>query len=159
MLGCGTQAERRKAYRQFVETPLREGVLESPWERLEGGVLLGSTEFVRRWRQRASGNAREQPQLRRLRPRLTLAEVVRAVERIKGEPWEQFRDRYGDWGRDMVVWMARRHCGLRLRDLADVTGGLDYGSVAMASKRFGKRLENNRSLRQRYEEVKAKLLQ
>jgi hypothetical protein len=29
----------------------------------------------------------------------------------------------------------------------------------MASKRFGKRLENNRSLRQRYEEVKTKLLQ
>ena len=59
----------------------------------------------------------------------------------------------------MVVWMARRHCGLRLRDLSELTGGLDYGSVAMASKRFGKRLENNRSLRQHYEEVKTKLLQ
>ncbi|HVM62407.1 MAG TPA: hypothetical protein VMV72_16220, partial [Verrucomicrobiae bacterium] len=159
MIGRGRWAERRKAYREFVETPLRDGVLESPWERLEAGVLLGSAAFVRRWRERVSGNTREQPQLRRLRPRLTLAEVVRAVERLKGEPWEQFRDRYGDWGRDMVLWVARRHGGLRLRDLTEATGGLDYGSIAMANKRFGKRLETNRSLRQLYEEIKHQLLQ
>lgn len=159
MIGRGSSPERRKAYGQFVETPLREGLLESPWERLEAGVLLGSAEFVRRWRAQVVGDVREQPQLRRLRLRLTLPEIVRAVERIKGEPWEQFRDRYGDWGRDMVIWVARRHGGLRLRDLAKATGGLDYGSIAMANKRFGKRLETDRALRQHYEDLKTKLLQ
>jgi REP element-mobilizing transposase RayT len=159
MLGRGSWADRRKAYRQFVEAPLRDGMLESPWERLQAGVLLGSAEFVRRWRARATGDAREQPQFRRLQPRITFADVVRAVERLKAEPWEQFRDRYGDWGRDMVLWVARRHGGLRLRQLAQEIGGLDYGSVAMASKRFAKQLETDRSLRQHYEQLKRELLQ
>jgi len=147
------------AYRRFVETPLREGVLENPWERLAAGVLLGTADFVRLWRGRATGDLREQPQLNRLRPRPALTDVVRAVEQIKGEPWEQFRDRYGDWGRDMVVYVARRHGGLRLRELADAMGGLDYGSVAMASKRFSQRLLTDRSLRHHYERIKLQLLQ
>ena len=147
------------AYRRFVETPLREGLLESPWERLQAGVLLGPADFVRRWRGRVTGDAREQPQFKRLRPQPVFTDVVRAVEQIKGEPWERFRDRYGDWGRDMVVYVARRHGGLRLRELAAVTGGLDYGSVAMASKRFGKRLLTDRSLRQHYQRIKTQLLQ
>ena len=159
LLGTAHRNEPTAAYRQFVETPLREGLLESPWERLEAGILLGSVDFVRRWRDRVTGDAREQPQLKRLQPRPTLTEVVRAVERIKGEPWERFRDRYGDWGRDMVVYVARRHGGLRLRELAAATGGLDYGSVAMISKRFAKRLLADRLLRQQYERIKTQLLQ
>lgn len=159
MMGGRTASERQKAYRQFVETPLREGLLENPWERLEAGVLLGTVEFVRRWRARATGDSREQPQLKRLRPRVSLPEAIRAVEHVKQESWEQFRDRYGDWGRDMVVYLARRQGGLRLRDLAEAIGGLDYGSVAMITKRFGKRLEKDRSLRRHYEEVTTQLLQ
>ena len=160
MLGKPARSEPpAAAYRRFVETPLREGLLESPWERLEAGMLLGPADFVRRWRGRVTGDAREQPQFNRLRPRPALTDVVRAVERIKGEPWEQFRDRYGDWGRDMVVYVARRHGGLRLRELANAMGGLDYGSAAMASKRFGQRLLTDRSLRHHYERIKLQLLQ
>ena len=159
MLGRGTLGERRRKYREFVEVPIREGVLESPWERIEAGMLLGTTEFVRRCRNLARGNSREQPQLKQLRERPGLTDVMQAVEHVKGEPWERFRDRYGDWGRDMVIYVAQHHGGLRLRELAAATGGLDYGSVAMASKRFGKRLLANRSLRQQYERVKVQLLQ
>jgi putative transposase len=158
-LGRGTRGEQPRKYREFVEVPIREGVLESPWERVEAGMLLGTAEFVRRCRNLARGNSREQPQLKQLRERPGLPALIRAVERVKGEPWERFRDRYGDWGRDMVVYLGRHHGGLRLRELAVVTGGLDYGSVAMASKRFGKRLLVNRSLRQQYERAKIQLLQ
>jgi putative transposase len=157
MMGGRNTAERQKAYRQFVETPLREGLLESPWERLAAGVLLGTADFVRRWRARVTGDPREQPQLKRLRPRASLTQVIHTVERLKGESWDQFRDRHGDWGRDLVLYLAQRHGGLRSRDLAEVTGGLDYGSVAMAATRFGKRLETDRSLRHHYQQAKAQL--
>ena len=102
---------------------------------------------------------REQPQLRQLRIGPSVAEVVRAVERVKGGSWEQFRDCYGDWGRDLMLYVARRHCGIRLRELASAVGGLDYGSVAVAVQRFGKRLKEDRLLRQQYERVKTTLLQ
>jgi putative transposase len=159
LLEGGSRAERAKAYRRFVEEPLREGLLESPWERLEAGVLLGGAEFVRRWRGRVSGDEREQPQLKRLRVGPGLAEVVRVVEAIKGEKWEAFRDRYGDWGRDLALYVARRHCGMRLRALAQAAGGLDYGSTAVTIQRFNKRLAHDRQARHAYEQVKAKLFQ
>ena len=159
MMGRGSRAEREKAYRRFVEVPVRDGLLESPWERLEAGVLLGAAGFVRRWRGRVRGDAREQPQLKRLRAGPSWAEVVRAVEQIKGEPWERFCDRYGDWGRDLAVYVGRRHCGLRLRELARVAGGLDYGSVAVAVQRFGKRLASDPLLRQHHQRLKEQLLQ
>jgi len=53
-----------------------------------------------------------------LRSRPTWESVVAAVEKVKGEKWEQFRDRSGDWGRDMALLVARRQCGLTLRELA-----------------------------------------
>ncbi|HTS16977.1 MAG TPA: transposase [Verrucomicrobiae bacterium] len=159
MLGRGSQAERQRRYRQFVDEPVREGLLESPWERVEAGLLLGTAAFVRRCRKLARGDTREQPQLKRLRARPGLTEVVRAVERLRGEPWERFRDRHGDWGRDLVLYGARRHCGVRLRELAVVAGGLNYGSVAVAVQRFEQRLQNDPLLRRHDETIRNQLLQ
>jgi putative transposase len=159
MLGHGTRAEREKKYREFVEGPVREGVLESPWERLEAGVLLGTAEFVQRCRKLVRGNPREQPQLKQLREQPGLAEVIRAVERIKGEAWERFRDRHGDWGRDLVLYGARRHCGVRLRELAEAAGGLNYGSAAVIVQRFEKRLKKDALLQDQYEKVRRQLMQ
>jgi hypothetical protein len=81
--------------------PSRVG--ESPWEHLTGQVALGGTEFVRRLRPRVQGNRREQPGLRQLTARPSLDQVIAVVEQIKGERWSAFRDRYGDWGRDLVL--------------------------------------------------------
>jgi REP element-mobilizing transposase RayT len=159
MLGRGTRAERHRRYREFVDEPVREGLLVSPWERVEAGMLLGTAEFVRRCRKLVHGDAREQPQLKRLHPRPGLAQVVRAVERLRAEPWEQFRDRHGDWGRDLVLYAARRHCGVRLRELAVAAGGLNYGSVAVAVQRFEKRLQNDPLLRRHDETIRNQLSQ
>jgi hypothetical protein len=115
-------------------------------ERLEAQVLLGGAEFVRRMRQRASGDLREQPQMKELRGRPGWSEVVRALEAVKGEKWEAFRDRHGDWGRDVGLYVARRRGGIRLRELARQAGGLDYSSVQVAVRRLQQRLEKDRKL-------------
>jgi REP element-mobilizing transposase RayT len=159
MLGHGTGVERRRKYRQFVTEPIREGVLESPWERVEAGLLLGTAQFVQCCRKLLHGNPREQPQLKQLRSRPGLTEVVRAVERLKGEPWERFRDRHGDWGRDLALYTARRHCGVRLRELAGAAGNLNYGSVAVIVQRFERRLQNDARLRQHHQTIRNQLLQ
>ena len=56
------------------------------------------------------------------------------VEKIKGEKWEDFRERYGDWGRDVVLYVGRKGCGLSLRRLGEAVGGMDYAAVSAAIK-------------------------
>lgn len=144
----GGKAERRQreAYREYVESAVRQGMAESPWERLTERVVLGGAKFVRKVGAGLRGDAREQTGLRRLQGRPQLLEVVKVVERIKAENWENFRDRYGDWGRDLVLFLGRKSCGLKLRELGGAAGGIDYVSVSAAVKRFGERAQRDKAL-------------
>ena len=76
-----------------------------------------------------------------------MAEIIAAVEKVKAERWEAFRDRYGDWGRDLVLYLGRRHGGLKLAELGQAVGGLDYTSARMAIHRLRRRLERDSALR------------
>ena len=140
---------RREAYRQYVEAAVREGLMETPWEEVQAQVALGAAAFVRQLRAGLSGNTREQPGLRQLQARPTLAEVIGRVEQLKEEKWAEFRDRYGDWGRDLVLYLGRKDCGLKLRELGQAAGGIDYVSVGAAVKRFEQRLTSDRVLAER----------
>jgi putative transposase len=158
MVGGRGWAEQQRAYQRLVEEAVREGVAESPWERLEAGMVLGGQEFVDHMRRHLRGDEREQPQLRQLRPRPSWEEVVAAVEKVKGERWEAFRDRYGDWGRDLALYVGRRRAGMRLRQLAEAAGGLDYGSAAGAVRRFARRLSHERGLKKLVNAVEQEIL-
>jgi hypothetical protein len=57
-----SRRERARVYREETEEAVRSGLAESPWERLEGQVVLGTAKFVRRMRRLAAGEAAEQPQ-------------------------------------------------------------------------------------------------
>ncbi|HVM62946.1 MAG TPA: transposase, partial [Verrucomicrobiae bacterium] len=146
MVGGRGLAEQQRAYRRLVEEAVREGLVESPWERLEAGVVLGGRQFVQRMRHYLQGDEREQPQIRRLKARPSWEQVVAAVEQVKGERWEQFRDRYGDRGRDMALYLGRRRCGMKLRELAQKVGGIDYVSVAGATRRFAELVRHDKKL-------------
>lgn len=47
---CGgrSRSEQRAALKAYTEEPIRQGVLESPWEGLIGGAVLGDTEYARK---------------------------------------------------------------------------------------------------------------
>ncbi len=130
-LGRGTNRSCR-LYGQYVEQAVMEDVYQDLWQHLRGQVVLGGEDFIQQIQGLLRGDKEEQKGLRQLRSRPTWSEVVAAVEELKGEKWESFRDRHGDWGRDAVLWLARRHAGLRLRDLGELTGGLAYHSVSRA---------------------------
>lgn len=74
----------------------------------------------------------------------TPEEVAR---RLNGEKWHAFRDRYGDWSRDLVLWASRRYGGMRPRKLGQQAGGMDYMAVAPAVRRLGGRAAQDRRLR------------
>jgi len=65
---------------------------------------------------------------------------------VKGEDWNAFRDRHGDWGRDLALWCARKHTGLTLRELGAKVGDLDYTGVFLAISRVEKLAKKNPDL-------------
>jgi len=68
------------------------------------------------------------------------------------------RDRYGDSGRDLVLWLGRKRCGLKLRELGERAGSLEHTRVSLAVKRFEERRRREKSL-QRLAEQAEKVLQ
>ena len=127
---------------------------KSPWEELKEQVVLGSQEFVSGLREHLTGDEREQRGARRLREqRPDLARVIRCVEEVKGQKWEEFRDRHGDNGRDLVLYLGRKVCGLKLKDLAQSVEVREYAAVAMAVKRFETSLKKDKSLQEEYRRV------
>ena len=84
---------------------------------------------------------------REMRKRWPFEDVVRKVERIRGESWAEFRDRHGDWGRDLALWAGRKYCGMTLKELGGATGGIDYTTAAMAIQRLCARSVKCREIR------------
>ena len=90
-----------------------------------------------------------------LRPPVSWPAMIAVLEQAKGEAWEQFRERRGDWGRDAALWLGRRR--LRLGESGQLAGGMDYTAVAQAVSRFGKRLGSEAKLRREMARIEAQL--
>jgi REP element-mobilizing transposase RayT len=153
----GRGARGRKEYRRYVEEAIRAGYAESPWEEVKAGLVLGGEELLERVRERISGDPREQVGMGELTSKVRLEGVVELVCRLKGERWEDFCNRRGDWGRDLALMAARRHTGLTNRELGQWLGGLDDSTVAQAVRRLEKRMAGNAGIRKLYEKLEHEL--
>ena len=142
----GGKAEGRRAeYRRGVENQLRQGVMPSPWEELRERVFLGGEEFVAKLLKGAAGGlGKKEGMPGWARKPAGLAEVIAAVESVRGERWADFRDRHGDSGRDLVIFLARRATNLTLAALARELGAPSGASVSIAGLRYEKRLGKDR---------------
>ena len=76
----------------------------------------------------------------------TCSRMIALVERLKGERLEAFRERHGDWGRDLVLWAGRHYGGQTLRGLGVWAGGLDYTAVTNAIVRLESCAKTDRPL-------------
>jgi len=142
-----------KSYRKLVEERISQGEEEGLKAKIRWGLVLGAERFAKKVRGRIQVN-REHEGQKELTRRKGFDEVVRTVERIKHEKWEAFRDRYGDWGRDLVMWACFRYGGLRLLEIGSQVGGLDYSAVAMAVRRVELQARKDRQLRSAMSRVK-----
>ena len=75
------------------------------------------------------------------------ANKAESLGRVKGEAFADFRDRYGDWGLAMVLYLARRRSGLTLSRIGDLAGGMAYKTVFAQIKRIEKKLTKDSALR------------
>ena len=138
-----------EGYRHWLEEEvLLQGAEETWAEQLPAGLALGSAAFVERLRGLAKGNRKEQPEVRQWEKRLGFEEIRRAVEGVKAEKWAAFRDRQGDWGRDVALWLARRHTGLTVPEIARAAGVADHRAAGKAIERMEKRMREETKLQQ-----------
>jgi hypothetical protein len=129
-----------------LEDRIRQGQDEDLWSQVRWGLVLGGERFARKVRGRIVVTAQSRHR-RELRRRRDFDEIVRMVERLKGSKWEAFRDRYGDWGRDLVLWAGQRFGGLKLSELAARAGAASDPAVSMAIKRLHQRSLRRRDIR------------
>jgi REP element-mobilizing transposase RayT len=132
-------------YRRLAEERAGRGLEQSLWSWLKWGLVLGGEGFARKVRAQLEAG-RESKGRRALRAGRSWAQVVRGLERARGERWAEFAGRHGDPGLAMALYVARRCTGLTLRQLGQEAGGMDYTAVSMAIKRFEQRLGRDRGL-------------
>jgi hypothetical protein len=77
-----------------------------------------------------------------MRRRASWQEVVTVAEKIKGEKWNRWVERHGDWGRDGVMYYAVRHGRLRLAEVVRQVG-MKYQAAAQGVKRFGQEMADD----------------
>lgn len=138
------------AYRRNTERAVLSGAEESLWECFRQTVAVGSEAFAERVRLAAKGNVRrEWSGRRKLSGLADWDTVLKAVERECGMTWGALCEAHGNGGRELAFWLGRRLCGLSLRELGDRAGGVDYSAVSVAVKRFGRRMVEDKGLRDR----------
>jgi chromosomal replication initiation ATPase DnaA len=72
---------------------------------------------------------------------------VRQVEAMKGEQWEAFVDRYKDWGRDLALYLGHTRCGLKLSELGELAGRINYATVSNRVRSFQIQLQEDTALK------------
>ena len=141
-------------YRRYVESHVTRGEDPDIFETMEDRVALGTQAFLEKVKDLAGQLTKEQPERRFLVKRADFEAIVGLVEKTKGEKWEDFNGRYGDWGRNLVLYLARQRSGLTLRQIGEQVGpsrsgaaATDYKTVSKAIHYFEQRLVKDASLR------------
>ena len=130
------QSGGRERYRKGVEAHVTRGADPGGFECLRGRVAIGTTAFVKRVKKLVGKVTKEQPDRKFIARRVSFERIVEIVEKENGEKWEEFSRRYGDHGRNLVLYLSRMRSGLTLAEIGKEAGGIEYKTVGKAVKRF-----------------------
>ncbi|MCZ7638175.1 MAG: hypothetical protein M5U12_20320 [Verrucomicrobia bacterium] len=146
--GCGGRrpAEQRAALIHHTEQPIRQGRLDSPWEGMVAGTVLGDAAEAATLpgaRGREPGGEGEPTRETAVDARPEWPAIVRAAESLLGRTWQEMTERYGDWGRDGTLAVATRHLGWRLAEVVGQVAGVNYDAAAQGIRRFWRQAETH----------------
>jgi len=144
-------------YRRFVQSHVTRGIDPEEFAAFSERVAIGSREFLEQARQWVKAVSPEHSDRSFVASRIAFDRIVAVVEQIKGEFFADFRDRHGDWGLGMVLYLARRRCGLTLSQLGELAGGMAYKTVFAQVKYTEKRLAKDARLQTVYEQCQKQL--
>ncbi len=151
------RAGGRDRYRRFVQSYVTRGIDPDDFTAFSERVAIGSREFLEQARKWVKSVSAEQPERSFVTSRIPFDKIVAVVEQIKGEAFADFRNRHGDWGLGVVLYLARRCSGMTLSQLGELAGGMAYKAVFAQVKYTEKRLDKDATLRTIYEQCQKQL--
>jgi len=151
------RAGGRELYRRHMQSYVTRGMDPAEFTGVSERVALGSREFLDRARSWVQSVSPEQPDRSFLTRRIPFEKIVSVVEAVKGDAFADFRNRHGDWGLAMVLFLSRRRSGLTLPQIGEAAGGMAYKTVFAQVKRFQARLKEDPFLRETYEQCQNEL--
>jgi REP element-mobilizing transposase RayT len=134
--------QRMVQYRADVENRLTAGAVPRGNGSETGSFAVGSPEFVERARTLAK-TGREVVETAGFRKRVGWEELVSCVEEVTSEPLATSMKWRGSVARGLLLWAARRHGRMTLREIGEAVGGMDYTAVSMAIKRLEDRAKQD----------------
>jgi putative transposase len=135
----------RKAYRRYVHERVTRGENPEGYESVGSRLALGSQTFLEQVKRWAGRVTKEQPDRKQVAKRVSVAQVVSVVEKTRSEGWAAFANRHGDWGRELVLYLARQRSGLTLKEIGEALGIPEYKAVGKAVQRFALALPRDKA--------------
>jgi chromosomal replication initiation ATPase DnaA len=89
---------------------------------------------------------------------LSWEEVTAAVSKLWGEDWKTLRTSYGSGALAAALYLEHNYSDTSLRELGELAGGMQYPAVAMAVRRFARRLESDAALAKKIKRLREVLL-
>ena len=117
-------------------------------------LAFGSQQFLEKLLGNSGAEDLDREARARLMARPSFPDIVRMVEELKSQPWAAFRDRRGDWGRDLALYLGRELGAMTLAELGQAVEAGSRMTVSVALRRFRERLSQDKSLRKRLTEAK-----
>ncbi|NIO04188.1 MAG: hypothetical protein GTN74_06110 [Proteobacteria bacterium] len=153
--------EAIKTYTAFVEEVHVE-TLENPEKQAVGGFIMGDEDFVRWVKDRflsTRDDEKEIPQLRKLKPRVSLETILQAVCDEVGCREEQIREkgRKGNQARELAIYLARDLSGVSGRDLGEFFGGVSGAAVAVRYNQVNRAVARDKELRGQVDRIKERI--
>jgi len=145
-------------YRRFVQSYVTRGLDPEEFAGVTEHVAIGGREFLEKAKAMVSSLSAEQPDRAFVSRNVPFERIVAIVEEEKGESWDDFHNRYGDWGCGMVLYLARMRSGLTLQQIGDCVGGMAYKNVSLRARRFKQRLKQEPALRRLGETLLARMM-
>jgi REP element-mobilizing transposase RayT len=153
--------QARQRYRDFVEK-VDARVLENPSEQVSEGFLLGDSNFIKWVKETFLSDRVEEkeiPQLKKLKPRVAIKDVVELVSEQFGCSEDQItaKGRKKNKAREVAIYLARDTTGLSCKDLGLYFGGVSGALITMMHKRIAEESAQNRGLRRRIDKIRKRI--
>lgn len=156
-----TMVGGRRAYRRFIMDGLKRDI-ESPFKHVRSRVVLGDDDFaasVKQYLRRVS--AREQPAYREMINVTLEPEVVLGVLLREFGICRETLDQRGSNGvvRGIAADLLYKYCDATQAQIGYLLGGIDYMAVSLLRKRLQERMNQDKAVRKRYDEIESKIKQ
>ncbi len=151
-----------KRYQGFVEE-IDIRTLENPNKDIVGGFMLGDMSFVD-WVKETflsdRDDEKEIPQLRTLRPRVSLERIVEGVCRELGCTEQRIRQkgRHRNTARELTICLARELSGLTCKDLGKFFGGVSGAAITQSCNHVVGEMLRNKKLQGKAKKIKKEIL-